>query len=151
MPNGRLSKDIIAARKPKEVYVNTSGDAASVSLFANTISTTTNTELSVVVGIASTTLQALTTQVTQPVGTFCSMTAPLYYYDQYAEGYLDPFSGSNTGVAKTFYGVQKNPSCQLDAQINVCYGGGQVDANYANNFTDKYGCCLLYTSPSPRD
>ncbi len=58
MPNGRLAKDIIAARKPKEIYVNTSGNAASVSLFANTISTNTNTDVTVVVGIASTKLQA---------------------------------------------------------------------------------------------
>ena len=142
MPNGRLAKDIIAARKPKEVYVNTSGNAASVSLFANTISTTANTELSVVVGIASTELQALTTQVTQSAGTFCSMTAPLYAYDQYSEAYHTNFTGSNSGVAKTFYGIQKLPSCPIDGDVNTCYDGNYVDANYANNLTDSYGCTM---------
>lgn len=140
MPNGRLSKCVIPKNTPVEVYHNTSGNAASVSLFANTISTTANTEISVVVGVASTTLLESTTVVQASAGTFCSMTSPLYYYDQYHEGYHNGFSGSNTGVAKTFYGLQKLPSCPLD--VSGCYDGNFVDSNYANNFTDSYGCTM---------
>ena len=81
MPNGRLSKCVIDCRKSTELYHNTSGNAASVSLFANTISTTANTEMTVVVGIASTTLSQKTTMVSASAGTFCSMTTPLYYTD----------------------------------------------------------------------
>ena len=81
MPNGRLAKCVIPNRTPVELYHNTSGNAASVSLFANTISTNTNTDVTVVVGIASTTLQQNTTLVTQSAGYFCSMTSFNYSYD----------------------------------------------------------------------
>ena len=97
MPNGRLGRCILECRKPAEVYHNTSGNAASVSLFANAISTNTNTEISVVVGIASTTLRAVTTSVNAAVGTFKSMSNTVYTCD---------ICYSTTGVS-TYAGINK--------------------------------------------
>ena len=116
MPNGRLSKDVIAARKPKEVYVNTSGNAASVTLFANSISTTVNTELSVVVGIASTTLNQQDTVQQVSAGALRSMTSYVYAYDMVAN---EETPKTNAGVAKTFMGINKIPMCRYCS--NSCY------------------------------
>ena len=137
MPNGRLSRCVISARTPAEVYHNSSGEAASVTLYANTISTSVNTEMSVVVGIASTTLSATTTMVTASAGTFCSMTNVLYAYDYNHE---NGYNNNNIGVAKTFIGMNKLPRC------NICGGTGDsvdyLDANVANTYTDPLGCTI---------
>ena len=136
MPNGRLGRCIIPARKPAEIYHNTSGNAASVTLFANTISTDKNTEMSVVVGIASTTLQAETTEVTMAAGSFCSMTSVAYSCN---------LSEQNVGYS-TFMGVFK-PS-----QVNSCFslscmpmyapdGKNLMDQTY-QRYTDAYGCTM---------
>ena len=144
MPNGRLSKCVIPNRTPVEVYHNTSGNAASVSLFANTISTTTNTELTVVVGIASTTLEQETTLVSQSAGYFCSMTSFSYSYD-YNYGADDTCSATygrtQVGVSKTFMGVQKVPICIIgDSGMNNHCQDKYIDANVSNLFADSYGC-----------
>lgn len=144
MPNGRLAKCVIPNRTAAEVYHNTSGNAASVSLFANTISTTTNSEVTVVVGIASTTLQAETTLVTQSAGFFCSMTSFNYTYDyNYGADNLcsDTYGRTQTGVAKTFAGVQRIPICVVgnNGMGNNCQDT-YIDANAYNYFVDSYGC-----------
>ena len=137
MPNGRLSKDVIAARKPKEVYVNTSGNAASVTLYANAISTTANTELSVVVGIASTTLSQKDTVLQVSAGALRSMTSYVYSYDMVPN---EESVKTNTGVAKTFMGINKIPMCRYCS--NSCYDCMLQDANAYNTYTDTYGCTI---------
>jgi len=137
MPNGRLSRCVIPTRTPSEVYHNSSGEAASVTLTANTISTDTNTEMTVVVGIASTTLSAVTTMVTAAAGTFCSMTNTLYAYDY---NHNNGYNNNQIGVAKTFIGMNKLPRC------NICAGDSNstdyIDANVSNVYEDPQGCTM---------
>lgn len=134
MPNGRLSRCVIDCRKPVEVYHNTSGNAASVSLFANAISTNTNTELSVVVGIASTTLRALTTQVSAAVGTFCSMSNTVYTCD---------ICTGASGVS-TYAGINKVASagthyCDNNSCWTTYNGAPPVQVSPFGIFVDAYG------------
>ena len=152
MPNGRLAKCVIPNRTPVELYHNTSGNAASVSLFANTISTTTNTDVTVVVGIASTTLQAQTTLVNQSAGFFCSMTSFSYAYD-YNAGACDlcsaTYGRTQTGVAKTFMGVQRLPICVVgDSGMQNHCQDTYKDANAYNYFVDSYGCTTTRVNKS---
>ena len=152
MPNGRLSKCVIDNRKATELYNNTSGNAASVSLFANTISTNTNTDVTVVVGIASTTLTASTTLVAQSAGYFCSMTSFNYSYD-YNAGANDlcsvTYGRTQTGVAKTFAGVQRLPICVVGASgMNNQCQDTYKDANAYNYFVDAYGCATTRVNKS---
>ena len=133
MPNGRISKCVIEGRKSTELYHNTSGNAASVSFFANAISTDKNSEMTVVVGIASTTLAALTTKMQCDVGTFKSMTAPMCYTS------VGDFVGVNTytgfTVPPTEEYNQPNKSCTPGV-------GGNCLLNVASYpvFHDTYGC-----------
>ncbi len=128
MPNGRLSKCVIDCRKSTELYHNTSGNAASVSLFANTISTTANTEMTVVVGIASTTLSQKTTMVSASAGTFCSMTTPLYYTD------------CNYAGVSTFMGVLKGQQQEFRQDNSSCFEGNQLQTGSYPVYQDMYGC-----------
>ena len=136
MPNGRLSKCVLAGRKTADLYQNTSGDAASVTLYANAISTDTNSEISVVVGIASTTLSQLTTMVTSSAGTFCSMTAPHYY-----SGGTDAHS---VGTASTYVGFSVPPTEEFNQPSRVCTpgvaGAGVLQRAEMPVYVDSYGC-----------
>lgn len=127
MPNGRLSKCVIGGRKSADLYQNTSGNAASVSLFANAISTDKNTEMTVVVGIASTTLSQFTTVINASAGTFCSMSSPLYYTECFV------------GSGSTFMGHTKNPTYEFNQPAASCYGGNAQVASMPV-FEDTYGC-----------
>ena len=127
MPNGRLSKCVLGGRKSADLYQNTSGNAASVSLFANSISTDKNTEMTVVVGIASTTLSAFTTKIQSSAGTFCSMTAPLYY------------SQCFIGAGNTYFGQIKPPTYEFSQPSASCYGGNLQTASLPV-YQDTYGC-----------
>ncbi len=97
MANGRLARCTISGRQGVALYCNTSSSAASVTIQTNAISTTANSELTVVVGIASTTLGLTETLVTGSAGSYCSMTSPLYACD------------TCTGVS-TFMGAWINPA-----------------------------------------
>ena len=135
MPNGRLARCILECRKPAEVYHNTSGNAASVSLFANAISTNTNTEISVVVGIASTTLRAQTTSVNADVGTFKSMSNTVYT--------CDICSNLPSGVS-TYSGINKVASAGTHyCDNNNCWltynGAPPVQTQPFGIFVDGYG------------
>ncbi len=136
MPNGRLSRCVIGGRKSADLYQNTSGNAASVSLFANAISTNTNSEMTVVVGIASTTLSQLTTVISAPVGTFCSMTSPHYY------------SGNGTaesvGSASTYIGFSVPPTEEYNQPSSSCSpgvaGADHLQVASLPVYVDTYGC-----------
>jgi hypothetical protein len=56
MASGRLGRCIIGNRSGAEVYHNDSGKEVAVTIFAQAISTTLNSELTTVVGVAATTL-----------------------------------------------------------------------------------------------
>ena len=137
MPNGRLSKCVLAGRKSADLYQNTSGNAASVSLFANAISTNTNSEMTVVVGIASTTLAAKTTKISASAGTFCSMSAPHYYT-----------GGSDVavtiGAASTYVGFSVPPTEEyVQGHSNLSPGVAGADHLQTASFpvyVDTYGC-----------
>ena len=128
MPNGRLSKCVLGGRKSADLYQNTSGNAASVSLFANAISTDTNSEMTVVVGIASTTLSKFTTVINSSAGTFCSMTTPLYYTECFA-----------TGSGTTFFGHIKPQTYEYNQPSNACFNDNLQVASLPV-FEDTYGC-----------
>ena len=135
MPNGRLSKCVIEGRKSTELYHNTSGNAASVSFFANAISTDTNSEMTVVVGIASTTLAAFTTKMQCDVGTFKSMTSPHCYttVDDGASVGVNTYIGFSVPQTEEFN--QPNKSCTPGV-------GGNCLLQVASwpVYHDTYGC-----------
>lgn len=56
MASGRLGRCIIGNRSGAEVYHNQSGKEVAVTLFAQSLSTTVNTEITAVVGVAATVL-----------------------------------------------------------------------------------------------
>ena len=78
MPSGRLGRCIIPARTGIELYVNSSGSEASVTIQTQVISTTANVEQTVVVGVAATVLRQDTTVTTSPVGTYTSISGLNY-------------------------------------------------------------------------
>lgn len=135
MPNGRLAKTVVKAKKPAEIYHNSSGNAASVTLQANTISTNTNTEISVVVGVAATTLSQISTEVQMSAGAFCSMTSIAKSCDWNCI--------TNVGMS-TFAGTYYPP--RLNRCSLGCFpmhtsprGINLMDASH-QDFVDKYGC-----------
>ena len=134
MPNGRLSKCVLGNRGASELYHNTSGNAASVSLFANAISTNTNSEITVVVGIASTTLSAETIKIQAAAGTFCSMTAPLYYSD------------CNYPGVNTYFGFSKTQTSEFNQDNQACTpgvsGNGILQVGSMPVYQDTYGCSI---------
>ena len=134
MPNGRLSKCVLAGRKAAELYHNTSGNAASVSLFANAISTNTNSEVTVVVGIASTTLAQKTTVIQASAGTFCSMSAPVYYSD------------CNYPGVNTYFGFVKPQTEEFNQDNLACTpgvaGNGILQVGSKPVYKDLYGCTI---------
>ena len=134
MPNGRLSKCVLGNRGASELYHNTSGNAASVSLFANAISTNTNSEITVVVGIASTTLSAETIKIQAAAGTFCSMTSPLYYSD------------CNYPGVNTYFGFSKTQTSEFNQDNQACTpgvsGNGILQVGSMPVYQDTYGCSI---------
>jgi len=132
MPNGRLTHCVIAGRKSADLYQNTSGNAASVTLYANAISTNTNSEMTVVVGIASTTLAQKSTMISAAAGTFCSMSAPNYYTECFV------------GSASTYIGFTLPPTGQYNQADSTC-SPGVAGANHLQiasypEYEDTYGC-----------
>jgi len=61
MPNGRLGQSVVAAEQACEIYSNSSGSAAAVTLFANTLSTDKNSKITTVVSLASTDFNKVST------------------------------------------------------------------------------------------
>ena len=93
MASGRLGRCIIPARTGVELYVNSSGKEASVTIQTQVISTTANVEQTVVVGVAATILKQDTVVTTSPVGTYTSISGLNYSCWQGAPG-ISTISGA---------------------------------------------------------
>ena len=104
---------VIPKRTAVELYHNQSGNPATVTIFGQAISTTANSQLTTVVGLASTTLGADSVIAQASVGTYKSVTALNFKcaYDNCNN------NGTNypTGIANTFQGVYRTSSCCLPA------------------------------------
>lgn len=142
MPSGRLGRCIIPARKGVELYVNSSGSEASVTIQTQVISTTANVEQTVVVGVAATTLSETTAITQSPVGTYTSIGG--FVYSCWA-------SDSSVGYS-TISGAIRTPICCIDDSCNITQGtyeGGAsashfryVDPNSGNNTFGPHAGCI---------
>ena len=56
-------------------------------------------------------------------------------------------TGGGTGLGKEM----ATHFAKHGAQVYICGRRGNVLEDTANELKEKYGVCLLYTSPSPRD
>ena len=138
MPSGRLGRCIIPARTGVELYVNSSGSEASVTIQTQVISTTANVEQTVVVGVAATVLRQDTTVTTSPVGTYTSISGLNYSCWQGAPG------------ISTINGAFRTPICCLSNSGNFvegtyCDTGSQgirfIDPNSGNQtFSVNHSC-----------
>ena len=115
MASGRLGRCIIPTRTGVELYVNSSGKEASVTIQTQVISTTANAEQTVVVGVAATTLRADDTVSNVSAGTYQSISALNY------SCITDPITYPSGGIS-TFSGAFKTPVC--------CCGTGGFCAEY---------------------
>tara|TARA_E500000305_G_scaffold43210_1_gene33440 strand:+ start:150 stop:2525 length:2376 start_codon:yes stop_codon:yes gene_type:complete len=116
MPSGRLGRCIIEGRTGVELYVNSSGSEASVTIQTQVISTTANVEQTVVVGVAATTLKASTIVATSPVGTYTSMRG--LNYSCWQTGAPDE---NKVGVS-TIQGAFRTPICCAPSGSNIMEG-----------------------------
>ena len=105
MPSGRLGRCIIPARTGIELYVNSSGSEASVTIQTQVISTTANAEQTVVVGVAATTLGADTVASNVNVGTYKSVSGLNY------SCITDSAQAYSSGGISTYSGAFKTPVC----------------------------------------
>ena len=110
MPSGRLGRCIIEGRTGVELYVNSSGKEASVTIQTQVISTTANVEQTVVVGVAATVLNQDTTVTTSPVGTYTSISGLNYSCWQ------------GTAGISTINGAFRTPICCLASSGNFVEG-----------------------------
>ena len=147
MPSGRLGRCIIPGRTGVELYVNSSGKEASVTIQTQVISTTANVEQTIVVGVAATTLSATTTVATSPVGTFTSMRG--LHYSCWQTG--APSEGIDIVGVSTINGAFRTPICCIDDGNNIIHGtytdrgsGGLrfVDPNSGNQTFASHNVCL---------
>lgn len=121
MASGRLGRCVIGNRNGIELYHNQSGKEVAVTIFAQAISTTLNSELTTVIGVAATTLGS--TEVianSGATGTYQSTTAV-----NFSCGYCrcDDASSSypSPSVGSTFQGVYRTWRCCSALVSN--YGG----------------------------
>ena len=128
MPSGRLGRCIIPGRKGIELYVNSSGKEASVTIQTQAISTTANVEQSIVVGVAASTLEETAPVATSPVGTYTSISG--FNYSCWPTN-----SSSQTGVS-TFSGAFRTPMRCYDDTNNVRHGTYEETADSHFRFVD---------------
>jgi len=145
MANGRLGRCTIPPYTGAEVYVNSSGQAASISIGAQVIDASANTELTAVVGIGSTTLSA--TNSVSTGSTFCNLNGFNIYGSTYTYcgsfrqsgiGSTTPrvhefISGSGTVTSST-----EGSTCSI-----VCFGGNEVVSPVL-----RYDCAAPYNASS---
>ena len=132
MPSGRLGRCIIEGRTGVELYVNSSGKEASVTIQTQVISTTANVEQTVVVGVAATILKQTTTVATSPVGTYTSMRG--LNYSCWQTGAPD---GDGVGIS-TIEGAFRTPVCIVPDGNNIM----------ENSYTDVGSGGLRYIDPN---
>ena len=152
MPSGRLGRCIIQGRTGIELYVNSSGKEASVTIQTQVISTTANAEQTFVVGVAATTLSATTTVATSPVGTYTSMRG--LNYSCWQTGVP---AGDGVGVS-SIVGAFRTPVCVNNAvndTIRYSYtdmgSGGlrYIDPNSGNQTFAAHNTCICGACVQP--
>ena len=149
---------VVPKRTAVELYHNQSGNAATVTIFGQAISSTTNANITTVVGLAATTLGAESTVAQASVGTYKSVTALNFKcaYDYCSSEYPGP--NYVTGIANTFQGVYRTPTCCEPAANNLkgywtgLTGGAFIstDGNKTDPRAWPYscmcpGCCTTQT------
>ncbi len=138
---------VVPKRSAVELYHNQSGNAATVTIFGQAISTTTNSQITTVIGVAATTLGASQVIASAAVGTYTSVTALNFKcsYDYCSD------TGTNyvTGIANTFQGVYRTPSCCLDATGSIkgywtgVTGGDFISTDGNHTKTKNWPCSCL--------
>ena len=139
---------VVPKRTAVELYHNQSGNAATVTIFGQAISSTTNANITTVVGVAATTLGAQSTIAQAAVGTYKSVTALNFKcaYDYCNSEY--PAPNYITGVANTFQGVYRtSTSCRSNSSDLKGYWTGHTggafistDGNQTNPKEYPYSC-----------
>lgn len=105
MANGRLANCLIPPYSGVELYSNTSGSSASISISTQVIDSTTNSEVTTTVGTSSTTLTAVNDLST--TGCYCRLIG--YHID--SDGYYGAFAANTT-----------TPSCPHVNRYIACDG-----------------------------
>lgn len=126
MANGRLGKCAIPPYTGVEVYSNTSGESASISIAAQVVDSTTNSEITTVVGTSSTTLSAINDLTT--TGCYCRLVG--YHLD--SDGYYGAFTASTTGPScpSVIRYIDCNGTCTVGFTTScpqcIAFGGSEV-------------------------
>jgi len=143
MANGRLGRCTIPPYTGAEVYVNSSGQAASISIGAQVIDATANTELTAVVGIGSTTLSA--TNSVSTGSTFCNLNGFNLYGTTYCGSFRQSGIGSTTPRVHEFIsgsGTVTSSTAGSTCSI-ICFGGNEVVSPLL-----RYDCNAPYNASS---
>ena len=135
MPNGRLARCVLGPQKGTLLYDNDSGSAASITLFGQNISTSTNTQITTVVGVANTDMDLVSTvfdSQTNAVGVGTTIACLCCF-----NGFNYDFKRTNGGGAQVACqdvsvgfasGFFRGPVCSCHFIIpdaSVCSGAGQ--------------------------
>lgn len=121
MASGRLGRCIIGNRSGAEIYHNQSGKEVAVTIFAQAISTTLNSELTTVVGVAATTLGSTVIVANSgQAGTYQSTTA-INFSCGYCRCDTDGDNYPSPSVASTFQGAYRTWRCCSTSASD--YGG----------------------------
>ena len=139
MPSGRLGRCIIPSRTGVELYANSSGSEASVTIQTQVISTTANVEQTVVVGVAATTLRETETISAAPVGTYTSIAGLNYGCWQGATG-VSTFNGAfrtPTGCTATTGNWVEGTYCETGASHYI-----YIDPNSGNQTKACFKACI---------
>ena len=148
MASGRLGRCIIGNRNGTEVYHNQTGKEVAVTIFAQAISTTLNSELTTVVGVAATTLGSTVIIANSgATGTYKSTTAINFSCaycrcDSAGTAYPSPSVGS------TFQGAYRTwrCCCVLSGDYSGAYPTmGPAFISTEGNITDVSRCTTGYS------
>lgn len=121
MANGRLGNCLIPPYSGVEIYANSSGQSASISINTQVIHSTAESEITTTVGTSSTTLTGVTNLAT--TGCYCRLIG--YHID--SNGYYGAFSANTI-----------TPSCPIVNRYIAC------DGTVTTGFTTTTTCCIPF-------
>jgi hypothetical protein len=126
MANGRLGNCLIPPYSGAEIYSNTSGSSASISISAQVIDPSVDSEITTTVGTASTTLSAINNLTT--TGCYCRLVG--YHLD--SNGYYGAFTASTTAPSCPNVNryIASNETCTVGFSTSdtscIAFGGSET-------------------------
>jgi len=144
MAGGRLSSCLIPPYSGVEIYSNTSGSSASISISAQVIHPSADSEITTTVGTSSTTLSGITTITS--TGCYCRLTG--YHLDNngYYGAYTASTDGESCGHVNRY--IKSDGTCTVgfSTTITCCmaFGGSEVVnplLRYGTGSVAQIECC----------